>query len=170
MYFRVLKSGGTNWKACACMRCKKLFPGMLNWCKKCKAAEIEFLDFDIFKNITKFILSFSVFLVFMKNVFIYHFMNEYLILRNVWSKLIKQRCRIMSFIPTLQTNHAQLVTCFCRNKTNETDFTTQMRFIIHSVILFLSIECYIHFAYSFRFMPVMVFRMNILIALLIYIV
>ena len=71
----------------------------------------------------------------------------------------------MSFIPTLQTNYAQLVTCICRNKTNETDFTTQMRFIIHSVILFLTIECSIHFAYSFIWlMSVMVFQRNILIA------
>ena len=71
----------------------------------------------------------------------------------------------MSFIPTLQTNYAQLVTCICRNKTNETDFTPQMRFIIHSVILFPSIECSIHFAYSFIWlMPVMVFQMSILIA------
>ena len=71
----------------------------------------------------------------------------------------------MSFIPTLQTNYAQLVTCICRNKTNETDFTPPMRFIIHSVILFPSIECSIHFAYSFIWlMPVMVFQMSILIA------
>ena len=71
----------------------------------------------------------------------------------------------MSFIPTLQTNYAQLVTCICRNKTNETDFTPQMRFIIHSVILFLTIECSIHFAYSFIWlMSVMAFQRNILIA------
>jgi len=71
----------------------------------------------------------------------------------------------MSFIPTLQTNYAQLVTCICRNKTNETDFTPQMRFIIHSVILFPSIECSIRYAYSFVWlMPVMVFQMSILIA------
>ena len=71
----------------------------------------------------------------------------------------------MSFIPTLQTNYAQLVTCICRNKTNETDFTPQMRFIIHSVILFPSIECSIHVAKSFIWlMPVMEFQMNVLIA------
>ena len=71
----------------------------------------------------------------------------------------------MSFIPTLQTNYAQLVTCICRNKTNEKDFTTQMRFIILSVILFPSIACFIHLVYSFIWlMPVMVSKMNTLLA------
>ena len=71
----------------------------------------------------------------------------------------------MSFIPTLQTNYAQLVTCICRNKTNETDFTPQMRFIIHSVILFPSIACLIHLVYSFTvLMPVTVSKVNMLIA------